>query len=671
MSLLNRYQPFLKNHINKGIHTVAKESAVENAAIYLWQTVWLAQVIARLCQNYFLQQSFETRRGFCCFATHTNKTLFFCIVNALRHLNKYLIQYKYHILLGTLATIAANIFSIVPARLIRHAFELIQRSIADYQALAGTSLQAATYTKLAKGLLIYSGLILLATILRGALFLLARWPIMIVGKRVEYALKNEIYAHYQTLPMRFYRRNSTGDLMARISEDVNQVGMYLGPAIIHGINTIVILLMLIPYMLIVNAHLTRYAVLPILILAVGTYYVSTFMKERAEAIQRHLSSLTTFVQESFAGISVLQAFARESAFTKTFSEQCETYKTQFLRLTTINAIFFPVTRSIIGLGAVLVVFIGGQEVISGTNTPGNIAEFVMYVNLLGWPIFAVSWVNNIIQRAAASQKRINEFLQEQNPIVSQKALKQPLKGDIAFKNVSLTYPNSGIKALQSATFAIAPGSTAAIIGATGAGKSTIAHLISRLYDPDTGTITIDGVPIQDYDVPFLRQQIGYVPQEVLLFSDTLKNNIAWGKPDATNAQIIKAAQLAAIYEDIQRLPKQMDTMLGEKGATLSGGQKQRIAIARAFIRTPKILILDDCLSAVDTQTAEHILHNIKHAMQESTVFIIAHNIASSQLADQILVLEAGKLVEQGTHKDLLTQKGIYYALHEQQPTKLL
>jgi ATP-binding cassette subfamily B protein len=507
---------------------------------------------------------------------------------------------------------------------------------------------------------------LLAAVCRGFFLFLARWMIMVVGKRVEYALKNEIYAHYQTLPLSFYRSNSTGDLMARISEDVNQVGMYLGPAIAYGLNTVIIFLMLIPYMLMINARLTLYAVLPTLLLAAGTYYISTFVKERSEAIQHKLSGLTTFVQESFTGISVLQAFARGAGFTKVFAKECDVYKTQFLRLTTINAIFFPAAKSIIGLGVVLVVFIGGQEVIKGKSTPGSITEFVMYLNLLGWPTFAVSWINNIVQRAAASQKRINEFLQEKNPIVSRKALRNPIKGHISFKNVSFTYPNSGVKALRSVTFEVVAGTRVAIIGTTGAGKSTMAHLISRLHDGDAGEITIDGIPIQDYAVSFLRQQLGYVPQDVLLFSDTLAKNIAWGKPEATNPQIIQAAQMAAIYKTIQQFPKQLETMVGERGVTLSGGQKQRIAIARALIRTPKILVLDDCFSALDTQTASSILRNIEHAMQGSTVLFISHRVSSAQLADQILVLEAGVLIEQGTHQDLLERKGTYYALYRQQ-----
>jgi ATP-binding cassette subfamily B protein len=442
--------------------------------------------------------------------------------------------------------------------------------------------------------------------------------------------------------------------------------MYLGLAIAYGLNTAAIFLMLVPYMLTINAQMTLYAVLPTLLLAVATYYTSTFVKERSEAIQHKLSGLTILAQESFSGIRVLQAFAREAEFTKVFAKECNAYKTRSLRLTTINAVFFPAANGIIGLGTVLVVFIGGQEVLQGRSTPGNIAEFVMYLNLLGWPTFAVSWITHIVQRAEASQQRINEFLQEKTPIVSEKALRNPIRGCMAFKNVSFTYPNSGIKALQSVTFEVAAGKAIAIIGTTGAGKSTIAHLISRLYEAFSGEITIDGIPIQDYAVPFLRKQLGYVPQDVFLFSDTLKNNITWGKPEATNAEIIQAAQLAEIYESIQQFPKQMETMLGERGITLSGGQKQRISIARALIRTPKILVLDDCLSAVDTRTESNILRNIKHAMQGSTMLLISHRVSSAQLANQILVLEAGKLIEKGTHEELLAHGGAYYTLYKQQ-----
>ena len=559
-----------------------------------------------------------------------------------------------------------HIASIVPARLIKQALDLVQTSVAAYRSSADIHVQRTTYAQMMQGLWLYGGLLLLMASLRAFFSFLARQSMMIMGKRVEYALKNEIYAHYQTLPLSFYRQNSTGDLMARISEDVNRVGMYLGPAITFSINALTIFLLLIPYMLFINARLALYAALPILFLAVGIYYISTFMKQRAEAIQEQLSKLTTWVQESFSGIKVLQAFAREDSFTHRFTDECETYKTRSLRLTVINAFFFPIVKTFISLGILAIVFIGGQEVMQGRGTSGEIAEFVMYLYLLGWPTLSVSWVNSMIQSAEASQQRINDFLREKNPIVSTKNLKTPIQGHIAFENVSFTYPESGVQALKGVSFDIAAGQSVAIIGPTGAGKSTLTHLVSRLYDADTGEITIDGVPIQHYDIPFLRQQLGYVPQDVMLFSDTIQNNIAWGKPEATTEQLIQAARQAEVYEDIKRFPHQMETMVGERGATLSGGQKQRIAIARAFIRAPQILLLDDCLSAVDTQTAYKLLRHMKEELQGKTALIISHRASVAQLADFILVLEAGKIAEQGTHEHLLAQQGIYYALCNQQ-----
>lgn len=588
------------------------------------------------------------------------------IVGALRHLNKYLAQYKHLLMWGTIFAALMNVCSIFPARLIKYAFDLVQASVTTYRSSTDVAVQAATYTRLAESLLMYGGLILLIACLRGLFAFLSRQRMMVMGKRIEYALRNEIYAHYQTLPLSFYRKNSTGDLMARISGDVDRVGMYLGPAIAFSISNLTIFLMLIPYMLVINARLTLYAVLPILLIAISSYFISSLMKKRAEAIQQQLSRLTTQAQESFSGIMVLQAFAREGVFTKRFEEACETYKIQSLRLTSINALFFPMVRGIIGLGVLAVIFLGGQEVMQGRSTPGEIAEFIMYLNLLGWPTYSVSWVNSLIQSAAASQQRINDFLQEKNPVTSTKSLQQPIHGHIAFKNVSFTYPDSGVQALKNVSFDIAAGQSVAIVGPTGAGKSTLAQLISRLYDADTGEVAIDRIPIQHYDVPFLRKQLGYVPQDMLLFSDTIKNNIAWGKPGATTTQIIQAAQLAEVYESIQQFPDQMETMMGERGVTLSGGQKQRIAIARAFIRDPQILLLDDCLSAVDTQTEHKILRHMKEALQDKTALIISHRISAARFADLILVLEAGELVEQGTHENLMAHKGTYYELYSQQ-----
>lgn len=588
------------------------------------------------------------------------------ILKALGHLNKYLFQYKYLIALGIVFTIASNILSIMPARLIKAAFALIQEGVAHYQTLTDKNLKATAYNELMYNLLTYSGLTFTIAVLRGGVVFLTRQTILIIGKRIEYALKNEIYAHYQTLPLSFYKRNRTGDLMARISEDVNHVGMYLGPAIMYGISTAVTFLMLIPYMLTINARLTLYAVFPILCIAIGNYYIGTFIQERAAAIQHSLSKITFFVQESFTGIKVIQAFNQATTFTQNFAEACAAYKAQARYLTAIHAIFFPVTKSIISLGTILVVFMGGKAIIRGDNTFGNIAEFIFYLNLLGWPTFATSWLSSIVQRAAASQKRINAFLQEKNPILSRKGLKRAIQGHIAFKNVSFAYPNANTDTLHAINFEIPAGQSVAIIGATGVGKSAIAHLINRLYDANTGEIMIDGIPIQDYAIPCLRQQLGYVPQDVFLFADTIRNNIAWGKPDATDAEIIESARQTEIYAHIQKLPQQLATVSGERGTTLSGGQKQRIAIARALIRTPKILILDDCFSAIDTQTSSNILRNITHAIQKRTMILITHSVSSARMADHIITLEAGKIAEQGTHSDLLSYQGPYYALYRQQ-----
>lgn len=587
-------------------------------------------------------------------------------MSELGHLNKYLIKYKYHYILGAIFAVGAHIFSIIPARLVKDIFDFVKDSISIYQPFQGSVLAGFMHGKLMQGLFMYVGLLPLLTLIKALCAFWLRQTILVAANNIEYELKNELYNHYQTLPLSFYRRNSTGDLMARLAEDVDRVKMYLGPAMMFGLNSLTLFLLLIPYMLTIDVKLTPCSMLPVPLLAVGTYYVSSLLHQRSEKIQTKLAALTNFVQETFSGIRVLQAFAREPAFTKDFTQACEEYKTRTLRLTAINALFFPLATGVTGLGIILTVFVGGKEVMKGTITPGNIAEFIMYMHLVTWPIVSISFATNFVQRAAASQKRINEFLQEQNPIISKKQLVRSIEGSINFQDVSFAYPDSGVQALQSLSFEVPAGGSLAIIGTTGSGKSTVANLLTRLYDADAGLITIDGIPIQDYAIPTLRQQIGYVPQDVFLFPDTIQNNIAFGKEEATEAQIIQAAQYADLYTSIQRFPKKMDTMVGERGGMLSGGQKQRIAMARALVREPRILVLDDSLSAVDTKTERNILATLKKVMQGRTTLIITHRISTARLANQILVLDTAGVAEQGPHESLLAAKGLYYTLYKHQ-----
>ncbi len=587
-------------------------------------------------------------------------------LKALGHLNKYLLKYKYYLLLGLVFTILTNFFQIVPAQLIRHAFDLVADNVSLYRQLDGFALQDDILQSLSRSIVIYAVVILLLALIRGLFLFLVRQTIIVMSRLVEYDLKNEIYQHYQSLPVSFYQANNTGDLMNRISEDVSRVRMYLGPSIMYGINLVVLFLMLIPYMFTINPELTLYALLPLPVLSFSIYYVNNIINKRSEEIQKSQSGLSTFVQEAFSGIRVLKSFVREEDSYQRFSRASDEYKRKSLKLTRVNALFFPLIMSLIGLSNVLVIFIGGRQIIAGEISYGNVAEFIVYVNMLTWPVTALGWVSSIAQRAAASQKRINEFLQVKNDLTSDKNLDIELKGEIEFDRVSFVYPGSGIKALDKVSFHVLPGESLAIIGTTGAGKSTIANLISRLYDATEGEIRLDGHPIADLNPASLRRQIGYVPQDVFLFSDTIANNIAFGLREVPQEKILEAAKNADLYDNIMAFPKQFDTMLGERGITLSGGQKQRVSIARAIVRDPRILILDDALSAVDTNTEHIILNSMKRIMHGRTTIIISHRISAARLANQIIVLYKGRVVERGTHDELLAQNGIYRSLYDKQ-----
>jgi ATP-binding cassette, subfamily B, multidrug efflux pump len=584
----------------------------------------------------------------------------------LRYLNKYLLKYKWHLILGTIFVIISNLFQIVPAQLVRLAIDFVVDNIRLYQTLDGFDLQKNFFKVFAFGILINASLILLMALLRGLFLYFVRQTLIVMSRHIEYDLKNEVFAHYQTLPLSFYRRNNTGDLMNRISEDVSRVRMYLGPAIMYGLTLITLFLMLIPYMFRVNAELTWYAISPLPFLSLSIFLVNNKMEKRSEEIQKSQSRLSTFVQEAFSGIRVLKSFNRENESISKFEEESDRYKKQSMKLTKVQSLFYPLIMALIGISTILTVYAGSALVIKGAVSFGTVAEFIIYVNLLTWPVTSLGWTSSLVQRAEASQKRINEFLKTQTSLVSEKEIVREIQGKIEFKNVSFTYPDTGIKALKEISFVVNPGESLAVIGTTGSGKSTISNLVSRLYDVRDGEILIDEIPITHYNINSLRKQIGYVPQDVFLFSDTILNNIGFGIEEPNEEKIFQAAKDADVYENIKAFPQGFETRVGERGITLSGGQKQRVSIARAVVREPKILMLDDALSAVDTKTENNILNSLKRIMKGRTTIIISHRVSSAKLAHRIVVLSDGKIIQSGSHEQLIGVEGMYRDLYEKQ-----
>jgi ATP-binding cassette subfamily B multidrug efflux pump len=584
----------------------------------------------------------------------------------LRYLNKYLLKYKWHLVFGTLFVIVSNVFQIIPAQLVRHSIDLVVDNIQVYRGFYKLDLQQNFFQVLAFGIVIYAGLILLMALLRGVFLYFVRQTLIVMSRHIEYDLKNEIFEHYQSLPLSFYRRNNTGDLMNRISEDVSRVRMYLGPAIMYGLTLITLFFMLIPIMFSISATLTWYALSPLPLLSLSIFFVNNKIERRAEEIQKSQSRLSTFVQEAFSGIRVLKSFNREPESIAKFDSESDAYFKQSMKLTVVQSLFFPLIMGLIGLSTILTVYAGSTLVINGSLTLGNIAEFIIYVNLLTWPVTSLGWTSSLVQRAEASQKRINEFLRTSSNIISEKNIVREIEGKIAFKNVSFIYPDTGIKALKDISFVVNPGESLAIIGTTGSGKSTISNLVSRLYDIREGEILIDDMPISHYNLNSLRSQIGYVPQDVFLFSDTIYNNIGFGIKVSDESKIFQAAKDADVYENIRAFPQGFDTRVGERGITLSGGQKQRVSIARAVVREPKILMLDDALSSVDTKTENTILNSLKRIMQGRTTIIISHRVSSAKLANKIVVLIDGRIIEVGTHESLIEKDGMYRDLFEKQ-----
>lgn len=588
------------------------------------------------------------------------------LMKHLAYLNKFFLKYRWRLLPGIFFVIASNIFGVLPAQVIRVAFDLVAENIDLYRLYNGFNRQQVIYDIFGSSLMLFGILVLVLALIRGMFLFFMRQTIILMSRHIEYDLKNEIYNHYQALSMAFYRRHNTGDLMNRVTEDVSRVRMYLGPGIMYTVNTIVLFILVIYAMLTVNVRLAVYSVLPMPILAGIIYYVNNIINSRSEKIQERLSSLSGFVQETFSGIRVVKSYVREAFIRKTFAAESEQYKTHSMELARVQAMFYPLMLLLVGLSNVIVLYIGGIEVMKGNITPGNIAEFIVYLSQLMFPVMALGWVTSLIQRAAASQKRINEFLHEQPEIISVNGIKTTVKGHIEFNKVSFTYPETGIKALNEVSFTIKPGQMLAIIGRTGSGKSTIANLLMRMYDSTGGEVLIDGTPINQLDLDTYRSQTGFVPQSIFLFSDTIARNIAFAIDVMDMPRVEQAAKDAAVYNNIIELEKGFDTMIGERGITLSGGQKQRVSIARAILKHPQIMVFDDCLSAVDTRTEEEILNNLGKVMQGKTSVIIAHRISTIKSADNILVLDKGSIIEQGNHNELMAKKGAYFALYEKQ-----
>jgi ATP-binding cassette subfamily B protein len=577
----------------------------------------------------------------------------------LQYLNKYFTKYKYHFLFGILITIVAQIFMLFTPKLISQSFQAIEASMKTNTVVNETAIASELLENII--------LIVITTLIAGVLTFLMRQTLIVMSRLVEFDLKNEVFRHYEVLTQNFYKKNRTGDLMNRISEDVGKVRMYVGPAVMYSINTLIRFTFVIAYMYNVSPRLTLYTLLPLPILSYTIFKLSVEINKRSTVFQENLSNLSTFSQEIFSGIRVIKAYSLEENQQINVEKLSEESRAKSMKLAKINSVFGPLMMALIGVSNLVVIYFGGMMYIDGTiSSIGIIAEFILYVNLLTWPVASLGWVSSMIQEAEASQKRINEFLKIEPEIQNRNPNSTPISGTLAFENVGFRYEDTDIVALKNVSFSLDNGQTLAIIGKTGSGKSTIISLISRLYDVNQGKITIDGADIRDLNLFDLRNSIGVVPQDAFLFSDSIKNNIKFGNEKATDEEVFEAAKKAVVHDNIINFNLKYETVLGERGITLSGGQKQRVSIARAIIKDPKILLLDDSLSAVDTETEEQILNNLLEFCKDKTTIIVTHRVSSAKNADKIIILEDGQIIQQGSHNQLLNQDGYYQELYNKQ-----
>ena len=603
-------------------------------------------------------------------------------MNHLKALNKYFWKYRVRLGIGILFVFISNYFIVLSPQVTGFVIDYVQKNSGspgyklrqvppNYDSLVEKFIERVESADISViNVVALCGIsILILALLRGFFLFLMRQTIIVMSRHIEYDQKNEIFTHYQKLDTAFFKTHNTGDLMSRIAEDVSRVRMFTGPSIMYVANLIAVISLSVYFMLRRDAELTLYVLAPLPILAITIYYVNNIINRRSEKIQSLLSDLTTNAQESYSGIRVIKSFVQEKAMLGFFRKNSEEYKQNAIGLAKVEAIYFPSITLLIGLSTLLTVMIGGLYYIRGVGNIGldTIVEFVMYINMLTFPVSAIGLTASMIQRAAASQKRLNEFLQTKPEIHNTGTPKNiAIQGNVEFENVDFIYPHTGIHALKNISFKIKKGEKIAIVGRTGSGKSSIAQVLLRMYDVTKGQIKIDGEEIRNLELASLREQISYVPQDVFLFSDSVKNNIGFAQKNASNESVSTAAMQASVHSEIESFPEQYDTLIGERGVTLSGGQKQRISIARALIKNPNLVIFDDCLSAVDAKTEKEIIGNLYEYLQDKTAIIITHRIFSLFHFDRILVIEDGEIIEQGNHADLLASRGYYAELYQRQ-----